>query len=326
MTIIADRVTRGDYVQFRVKAVGTRSGYDSDFTTSGIMRKNSVPSNISSVSVTPTSLEYSNGDNITISWSKPTDIDNNIYKYSVRLYPNATNTSIHYEYETTNTSFTLLATDSHYKEIANNQKLFFEVQPIDIFGKAPAQYTKSAIITRYDTNGVAIGIDGKWVDCQVFVGEVIDNGESMILNNESDWSFDGLNRETGEQISWNEYYMMYGEECSVSDYLSTDSLQIQMCVNKPYTQYPYYFCYYDEKDGNKVFKGCTFGSLSTTIESPSNEYKYVRILFSSSTMYPVMICENVNIFAHHYTSRWVEQDVAVCIGNQWVECIEDNND
>lgn len=163
-------ITRGAYIQFRVKTVGTQSGYDSDYKTSGSIRRNSDPSKISSVTVTPSTLEYSKGDNITISWSKPSDIDNNIYKYRVRLYPNIANTSTYYDYETTNTSFTLLPTDSHYASIENNQQLRFSVKPIDIFGRESAEDTQSSIITHYEATGILMGVNGKWVNYEVKYG------------------------------------------------------------------------------------------------------------------------------------------------------------
>ena len=84
-------------------------------------------------------------------------------------------TSTYYDYETTNTSFTLSPTDpntqDNYESIANNQQLKFMVKPIDVFGVESSAYTQSAIITRYDINGISIGINGKWVNCQIYYGQ-----------------------------------------------------------------------------------------------------------------------------------------------------------
>lgn len=168
---ISPNISRGNYIQYRVKTVGAKSGYDSDYKMSNAMRRNSLPSAISSISVTPATLEYSKGDNITISWSKPSDTDNNIYKYRVRLYPNISDMSSYKDYETTALSFDLLPNDANYMAIANNQQLRFAVKPIDVFGAESPSDTQSSIITRYDSNGISIGINGKWVNCQVYYGQ-----------------------------------------------------------------------------------------------------------------------------------------------------------
>lgn len=169
MSAIANKVKRGQYVQFRVRSVGIISNYESDYVSSDIMRRNSQPSKISSIGVNLT--EYSYGDNLIIQWDIPNDVDNNIYKYKVRLFPNndGEHTSLYYDYETTNAHFTFEATSDVYKDIYNNQTLRFAVKPIDIFG-VDADFTSSPQIMRYDNTGMMIGVNGRWINCQVYYG------------------------------------------------------------------------------------------------------------------------------------------------------------
>jgi hypothetical protein len=165
----------GYYAQFRIKTLGTRDGYDSDYLVSSVIRKNSKPSILSSINVHLSDLEYSYGDDITISWDKPNDIDNNIYQYNVIAYQkiNDRNEKI---LDTTingvnNSTFTLNKDDTVYKSIKNNQQLKFAVKAIDVFGVSAETYQESSVITRYDDTGMRIFINGKWTPCQLYFGK-----------------------------------------------------------------------------------------------------------------------------------------------------------
>ena len=75
------------------------------------------------------------------------------------------------------TTHTLKSTNAYYIQIDNSNTnatdslVQFRIVAIDIFGVyADVGYVYSPIITRYDMTGVAIGINGKWVNCQLFVG------------------------------------------------------------------------------------------------------------------------------------------------------------
>lgn len=176
-TSIAETTGRGRYVQFRVQTLGAIDGYDSDYIVTNAMRKNSIPSNISSVSTNLPTLEYSYGDDIIISWKKPNDVDNNIYAYHIEMFryyeADATDEEGWYSVAgitTDKTSYTLKANDFGYEYTENNQQIKFAVKAIDIFDVRSNAYTESPIITRYDITGVAIGVNGSWVNCQLFVG------------------------------------------------------------------------------------------------------------------------------------------------------------
>jgi len=173
---IAD-VVRGKYIQFQIATLSSQSGYDSDYVESPIIRKNSIPSNVSAVDTNLLELEYSYGDDIIIGWSEPSDIDSNIYKYQIILYQNINGTFTNIledEVGASNLSFTLDSSNEAYQSIKNNEQIKFAVRPIDVFGLASNGYTESKIITRYDDTGVCIGVNGEWINCQIYVGV---NGE-----------------------------------------------------------------------------------------------------------------------------------------------------
>lgn len=186
---IAD-VARGNYIQFRIATLSSQSGYDSDYAETPIMRKNSIPLNTSCVSTNLSELEYSYGDDIVISWSQPSDIDNNIYKYQVMAYTNVdgvfTNILDTEVVGENNLTFTLNKDNKAYKSIKNNHQLKFAVRPIDVFGVSAETYQESSVITRYDDTGVYIGIDGKWIPCQFYVctnGQWVEQSVGAGVNN-----------------------------------------------------------------------------------------------------------------------------------------------
>ena len=168
---IGENINRGQYIQIRIKTVGTISGYDSDYIVSSTMRRNGIPSNISSVSVNLPTLEYSYGDDIIVSWDKPNDVDN-VYMYEVIIQ------SINEQRESVsvdiigvdNLTYTFDLSNPLYQVIPNNEQIKFLVKSIDVFGVESNEYTESPVVTRYDINGVAIGVNGTWVNCQLYVG------------------------------------------------------------------------------------------------------------------------------------------------------------
>ena len=176
-TSIANLISRGCYVQFRVKTLGAIDGYDSDYIITNAMRKNGIPSNISSVSINLPTLEYSYGDDVIVTWDKPSDIDN-IYKYRVVAQPiNDKKTALATDIIGVDNLTYIFGSDNVlYQYISNNEQIKFLVKAIDIFGIESNEFSESPIVTRYDITGVAIGINGTWVNCQLFVG----NGRQWI--------------------------------------------------------------------------------------------------------------------------------------------------
>ena len=190
--VATKQTQRGQYVQFRIKTLGIANGFDSDYAYSTTMRKNSIPSNISSINA---NLEYSYDDGLVVSWSKPNDIDNNIYKYEVVIYQNANDEYI----EILTTEVTEEKIDFNinnyeaYKRVKNNQQVQFAVKPIDVFGVSANEYKESSVITRYDDTGVCIGINGQWIPCQFYVcidGQWVEQTVSAGVN--SGWSQCGV--------------------------------------------------------------------------------------------------------------------------------------
>lgn len=183
---ISDLLSYGYYIQFSIQAVPSNTVYASNKTYSIPIKRNVPPSKISDVLTNLPSAEYSYGNDIVISWYKPEDEDDNIYKYRVILLKNDNGIFKNIFQDEiigkNNVSYTLKANDSIYKTIANNQQIKFAVTPIDNFGILPnnasidemSAYTETVIITRYDLTGVSMGINGKWTICQLFVGT---NGE-----------------------------------------------------------------------------------------------------------------------------------------------------
>lgn len=168
-------MNRGQYVQFRMATMGSQSGYDSDYAISPIIRRNSKPPNVTEANVS--ALEYSYGDRITLTWQPSSDIDNNIYRYKISSYYTTEETGdsvfkksgVSQINEYKNCSTTMRTNSASFRQVANNQRTKFVINAIDVFG-VESDETEFPLITRYDETGVAIGIDGKWVDCQIYVG------------------------------------------------------------------------------------------------------------------------------------------------------------
>lgn len=95
--------------------------------------------------------------------------------------------------------------NSYYAQVENNTNVTdnsliqFRIRPMNIFGKTRTDngddiYIYSPIITRYDMTGVAIGINDKWVNCQIYVGtngKWVEQSVSAGINNS--W----INTDTG---------------------------------------------------------------------------------------------------------------------------------
>lgn len=216
-------------------------GYDVAF------RRNTIPSGVSSISVANLpSLEYSNGNNIELSWDKAQDLDDNIHHYEIQVAvgkksdvledyygitmlgnPQRVNwtdlmlsadedenaityidplTSIeHIVLNSNAVSHIIKPTNSFYQKVENsssvdsNSLIQIRIKTVDIFGVHDDNcglngFIFSPIITRYDMTGVAIGINDKWVNCQIYVGtngKWVEQSVSAGINNS--W----INTDTG---------------------------------------------------------------------------------------------------------------------------------
>jgi hypothetical protein len=180
---VSSMINRGAYMKIRIRtegAVMTKGAdgeylYYSAFVESASIRRNSLPvaPTIFKISSHP-SLEYSYGEDIVLSWNNSADSDSNLKHYLLEtrittkgVWGDWTFSSA-VKKDVLSYSFKS-ATSTLYTQIANGEQVQFRIQAYDNFGEV-SSYTTSDIIVRYDITGVAIGIDGKWVNCQLFVG------------------------------------------------------------------------------------------------------------------------------------------------------------
>lgn len=187
---VSTKVERGSYIKFRIRTEGEAGSiFYSDYVTSNSMRRNSVPLTPTLTVATPTSLEYSYGDIISLKWDEATDADSNVndYEISIRYTQNGVWTSWQVLNLTlTTTAFTFSKGYSIYPSILNNEKVQFRIRAKDVFGEYSSYSTPCGDITRYDITGVAIGIDGKWVNCQIYYcqnGSWVEQSVSAGINN-----------------------------------------------------------------------------------------------------------------------------------------------
>ena len=173
---ISAKVDRGCYIKFQIRAEGSAgSSYYSAYKQSGVIKRNSLPNAPSTFTIGfPTSLEYSAGDSIVLDWDNIVDNDNNLKYYQLQatfttqgVWSDWTNVDTYIT--PSNTSYTLLPTSALYKQVGNNEKIQFRLRTYDDFGEA-SSYVTSVAVTRYDITGIAIGINDKWINCQIYVG------------------------------------------------------------------------------------------------------------------------------------------------------------
>ena len=174
---VSGKVERGEYIRIQMRTEGEAgSAYYSDYVSANLIRRNSIPATPKSFDVAfPMSLEYSKGDSISLHWQSSTDKDNNIKYYQLqyrtspdkKLWSNWENLDT--EISPSSTFYQIYSTADLFNEINNEEYVQFSICAYDVFGLI-SPYAMSSIVTRYDMTGVAIGINGKWVNCQLFVG------------------------------------------------------------------------------------------------------------------------------------------------------------
>ena len=173
---LSSLVTRGYYVQFAIMAKGSAgSSYNSDWKYSSVIKRNSVPIAPTKLEVaSPISLEYSNGDSIVLNWGKSVDNDSNLKYYQLQARTTTKGVwgswiNVDNQIGSSTLSYTILPTLDLYTQVANDEKIQFRIRGYDNFGEV-SSYISSGIVVRYDITGVAIGINDKWVNCQIYVG------------------------------------------------------------------------------------------------------------------------------------------------------------
>lgn len=173
---VSGKVNRGAYMQVHIRTEGEAgNSYYSEYISSNVIRRNSIPVAPTSFYIkSPLSLEYSKGDNIVLSWNQSADSDNNLKYYQLQARITTDGvwgswTSVNTKIGKSTLSYTIASTLDLYTQVANDEKVQFRIRAYDNFGEV-SSYKTSSVVTRYDMTGVAIGINGKWVNCQLFVG------------------------------------------------------------------------------------------------------------------------------------------------------------
>lgn len=208
-------VNRGQFVAFRIKTLSSvGSEYDSDWVGNDVnyvLQKTPYFPCINTINVIPASLEFSNGDNIVLQWEH--SFAHRYYEYSIQVAIGNKNdiqngrlngskvgwtslTGFTHNSEYTTASYTMLPTNPYYSKVENSMNdetnccIQFRVQVKDVFGLYNGtggylEYTYSPIITRYDTSGITIGMNNRWVNCQLFY---CTPKATRILSDANDWS------------------------------------------------------------------------------------------------------------------------------------------
>lgn len=173
---VSDKVERGQYIKIQIRTEGEAgSSYYSDYTIANLIRRNSIPVVPKSFEVAfPISLEYSKGDSIKLIWKASTDKDDNLkyYQLQSRITTNGVWggwTNLDLQISSSSTLYQIYSTADLFNNISNNERVQFRIRAYDNFGEV-SSYVTSSVVTRYDMTGVAIGINGKWVNCQLLVG------------------------------------------------------------------------------------------------------------------------------------------------------------
>ena len=219
--INANFIDRGKYVRFRIVAIADKTDYNSEPSlVSNIIERCTIPTIITDIQTSIS--EFSNGEDFKLVW-KHTQTkwsDNPIRAYEVRgAYENSDGTLSEFTMvanitvesnlvdgveislcfgnsssanvgQTVNgkltTSTTMLST--FYSNILNEKYAQLYVVPYDKYNTNTLLEENTIItISRYDRIGVAIGINGNWVDCRLFVGvngSWVEQSVSVGINNQ----------------------------------------------------------------------------------------------------------------------------------------------
>ena len=309
---ISDKVNRGEYLKIHIRTEGEAgSAYYSEYATSNVIRRNSIPVTPKAFTVkSPVSLEYSKGDNIVLNWNNSADSDSNLKYYQLEARITTKGVwgdwiSVVSQIGASTLSYTIPSTLNLYTQVANNEQIQFRIRAYDSFGEV-SSYRTSDIVIRYDMTGVAIGINGKWVNCQLFVGTPID-----ILNDSSMWynlydmPFDGFGETTA--ITTNEFVEAKGLFIQ-RDTSVYDSSFIVGCR----------FEYFDENNNLVHTSNPTQLGIEKVFADEQYKYVVIYVFSANSTIQPEDLRKAVIIKDTNRTA-WVEQEVSAGINNAWVD-------
>ena len=352
---VSSMITRGVYMKIRIRTEGVIMTlganndylYHSDFVESTSIRRNSVPNAPITLSISshPT-LEFSKGEEIKLQWDKPIDIDDNIFRYRIQYVigskNNVSNNTINNSWvdlatiDNKNTlEWTISAINSLFEQIENHQSdnsnslIQFRIQAVDVFQEynngSNSYYTYSPIVTRYDMTGVAIGLNNKWVNCQLFVGQPTDYSNAVSTS----WQAGSLNATNGEEIA--NSAMLKGR--ARTDFIENNGIAITNISNTltgtRYNDLRCAFYYYDENYNYISYSGwMDMPSLVNTSMTSLDEFafaykygnsKYIRIA-SYSPSYSQTDTNFVNaINICKFVFEWVEQEVSAGVNGVWTD-------
>lgn len=180
---------RGQYIRFRIQTRCNNSSYNSDYSDpTYAMKRVNIPSDISTITIS--SSEFSSGDNVNISWGYysndyGTNYVSPIAKYRIygrcldkNMNPlsdwqTVTDLSMSKSYKNGNAVSVNLKSFPFYNNIKNETYAEIAIIPYDAFGNVGAKNIDTcakARVFRYDRSGVSIGINGRWIPCQIYYG------------------------------------------------------------------------------------------------------------------------------------------------------------
>lgn len=189
---VSDKINRGSYIKFRIRTEGEAgASYVSPYVETNPIRRNSLPTVATLTVFEPSTLEYSCGDSIVLKWNQAIDVDNNVNTYEISVRYTESDIWVDWQILNSNisnvtTTYTFNQNNNVYQAIANNKQVQFRIRVQDVFGEYSTSYSTSAIITRYDDTGVCIGINGKWIPCQIYFctnGQWVEQSVSAGVNN-----------------------------------------------------------------------------------------------------------------------------------------------
>ena len=183
-------VQRGQYIRFRIQTRCNVSDYNSLYGNPTLpMKRVNLPPDISTITISPS--EFTGGDNVDVSWEyccndNTTNYESPIFKYSAYVryldknmniisdWLNFSNQSLSGKFLNGNViSINLNSFLLCYAKIKNETYAEIAIIPYDAFGNAGSKNLNTcakARVFRYDRSGVSIGINGRWIPCQIYYG------------------------------------------------------------------------------------------------------------------------------------------------------------
>lgn len=163
--------TDGDFQQFAIRAKGSAgAAYYSDWTYSNAVKNNTPP--LAPNVVTLNVSDYSQGEQITLSWSGASDVDSNIVKYQIDYAISLDGVTygafsfLKYVSSTTGSgNVNIIPTEV----LTNGGYIKYQITAIDALGQASSSMSSLAI-QRKDDNCLFVGVNGQWVKMGLYLG------------------------------------------------------------------------------------------------------------------------------------------------------------